>query len=143
VTDLIATIKVSKVPIVCIANDKYEQKLKALKNHCLELDFRWGRAAARAGGGGRCRPRSATGPRAQPFLSACAPPTPVAPRHCPRARRRPDAKAIAARLAAVARNEGMQVNDAALTELAAQANQDIRLVLGQLQMWRLSRSVVK
>lgn len=35
-------IKDSKVPIICIANDKYSQKLKSLKNHCLELDFRWG-----------------------------------------------------------------------------------------------------
>jgi hypothetical protein len=40
--DLIATIKVSKIPIICIANDKYQQKLKSLKNHLLELDFRWG-----------------------------------------------------------------------------------------------------
>jgi replication factor C subunit 1 len=40
VADLIVTIKRSKVPIICIANDKYSQKLKSLRNHCLELDFK-------------------------------------------------------------------------------------------------------
>jgi hypothetical protein len=40
VGDLVATIKSSKVPIICICNDKYSQKLKPLKAHVLELDFR-------------------------------------------------------------------------------------------------------
>jgi replication factor C subunit 1 len=40
VADLIKTIAKSKVPIICICNDKYSQKLKSLKNHCLELEFR-------------------------------------------------------------------------------------------------------
>lgn len=40
VADLIQTIHKSKVPIICICNDKYAQKLKSLKNHCIELDFR-------------------------------------------------------------------------------------------------------
>ena len=39
-TDLIATIKRSKMPIICLCNDKWNQKLKAMRNHCLELDFR-------------------------------------------------------------------------------------------------------
>ncbi len=34
------TIKKSRVPIICICNDKYMTKLKSLKNYCLELDFR-------------------------------------------------------------------------------------------------------
>ena len=38
--DLIDTIKKSKIPIVCICNDKWNQKLKSLRNHCLELDFK-------------------------------------------------------------------------------------------------------
>jgi hypothetical protein len=28
------------VPIICICNDKYNQKLRSLRNHCLELEFR-------------------------------------------------------------------------------------------------------
>ncbi|KAL6746133.1 hypothetical protein V8C86DRAFT_3150089 [Haematococcus lacustris] len=39
VADLIQTIKTSKIPIICIANDKYNQKLRSLRNHCLELDW--------------------------------------------------------------------------------------------------------
>lgn len=31
---------VLQVPIICICNDKYNQKLKSLRNHCLELEFR-------------------------------------------------------------------------------------------------------
>lgn len=34
------TIKKSRVPIICICNDKYATKLKSLKGHCLELDYR-------------------------------------------------------------------------------------------------------
>eukprot|EP00775_Hariotina_reticulata_P011005 gene11005-11159_t len=40
VADLINTIKMSKIPIICICNDKYSQKLRSLRNHCLELDYR-------------------------------------------------------------------------------------------------------
>lgn len=40
VADLIQTMKTAKLPIICICNDKYNQKLKSLRNHCLELDFR-------------------------------------------------------------------------------------------------------
>ncbi len=40
VTELINTIKRSKVPIIAICNDKYNQKLKSLKNHVMELDYR-------------------------------------------------------------------------------------------------------
>lgn len=40
VSELILTIKRSKVPIIAICNDKYNQKLKSLKNHVMELDFR-------------------------------------------------------------------------------------------------------
>lgn len=42
VPDLIQTIKSAKLPIICICNDKYNQKLKSLRNSCLELDFRCG-----------------------------------------------------------------------------------------------------
>ncbi|CAI9105835.1 OLC1v1004852C1 [Oldenlandia corymbosa var. corymbosa] len=40
VSDLIANIKTSKIPIICICNDRYSQKLKSLVNHCLLLSFR-------------------------------------------------------------------------------------------------------
>ncbi|KAH9301736.1 hypothetical protein KI387_013319, partial [Taxus chinensis] len=40
VTDLIASIKMSKIPIICICNDRYNQKLKSLVNHCLALNYR-------------------------------------------------------------------------------------------------------
>lgn len=40
VSDLINNIKASKMPIICVCNDKYKQTLKSLKNHCLEIDWR-------------------------------------------------------------------------------------------------------
>ena len=40
VADLIQSIHRSKVPIICICNDKYNQKLRSLRNHTLELDYR-------------------------------------------------------------------------------------------------------
>lgn len=40
VSDLIDSIKSSKMPIICVCNDKYKQSLKSLKNHCLEIDWR-------------------------------------------------------------------------------------------------------
>lgn len=40
VADLIASIKISKIPIICICNDRYSQKLKSLLNYCLVLTFR-------------------------------------------------------------------------------------------------------
>ncbi|GAB2220623.1 hypothetical protein Droror1_Dr00008285 [Drosera rotundifolia] len=40
VGDLIASIKISKIPIICICNDRYSQKLKSLVNYCLLLNFR-------------------------------------------------------------------------------------------------------
>ncbi|KAL9226124.1 hypothetical protein vseg_001973 [Gypsophila vaccaria] len=40
VADLIASIKVSKIPIICICNDRYSQKLKSLTNYCEQYTFR-------------------------------------------------------------------------------------------------------
>lgn len=34
------TIKNTRVPIICICNEKYSTKLRSLRNHTLELDFR-------------------------------------------------------------------------------------------------------
>jgi replication factor C subunit 1 len=33
VADLIQTIKISRIPIICICNDKYSQKLRSLRSH--------------------------------------------------------------------------------------------------------------
>ncbi|XP_021756204.1 replication factor C subunit 1-like isoform X2 [Chenopodium quinoa] len=40
VADVIASIKISKVPIICICNDRYSQKLKSLVNYCSLYNFR-------------------------------------------------------------------------------------------------------
>ncbi|CAM6084916.1 unnamed protein product [Calypogeia fissa] len=40
VADLILSIKSSRIPIICICNDKYSQKLKSLTNYCLPLAYR-------------------------------------------------------------------------------------------------------
>ncbi|XP_030960610.1 replication factor C subunit 1-like isoform X2 [Quercus lobata] len=40
IADLIASIKISKIPIICICNDRYSQKLKSLVNYCLLLEFK-------------------------------------------------------------------------------------------------------
>ncbi|KAL5563459.1 hypothetical protein UlMin_033206 [Ulmus minor] len=40
IADLISSIKISKIPIICICNDRYSQKLKSLVNYCLLLSFR-------------------------------------------------------------------------------------------------------
>ncbi|KAG8369328.1 hypothetical protein BUALT_Bualt15G0139800 [Buddleja alternifolia] len=39
IADLIANIKISKIPIICICNDHNSQKLKSLVNHCLLLHY--------------------------------------------------------------------------------------------------------
>jgi replication factor C subunit 1 len=40
IQNLISLIKKSKIPIICICNDKYNQKLKTLRSYTIELDFR-------------------------------------------------------------------------------------------------------
>ncbi len=40
VSELIQSIHRSKVPIICICNDKYNQKLRSLRNNTIELDYR-------------------------------------------------------------------------------------------------------
>lgn len=37
---MIANIKTSKIPIICICNDRYNRKLTSLRNHCTEVEFR-------------------------------------------------------------------------------------------------------
>ena len=40
VADLIKTIGMSKIPIICICNDKYSMKLRSLQGHCVDMAFR-------------------------------------------------------------------------------------------------------
>ncbi|KAK9807239.1 hypothetical protein WJX73_001054 [Symbiochloris irregularis] len=40
VQELIKAIAKSKLPIIAICNDRYNQKLRSLRNHCLELEYR-------------------------------------------------------------------------------------------------------
>ncbi|KAJ4970693.1 hypothetical protein NE237_003792 [Protea cynaroides] len=96
VADLIASIKISKIPIICICNDRYSQKLKSLVNHCLLLSFR-----------------------------------------------KPTKQQMAKRFLQVANQEGLQVNEIALEELAERVNGDMRMALNQLQYMGLSMSVIK
>ena len=93
VSDLIQTIKSSKIPVICICNDKWSPKLRSLRGHCLELDFRA--------------------------------PTPAAVRK---------------RMQEICQTEGLRLDDATLEALAKGANSDLRLILGQLQMLRLTRT---
>ena len=92
VSELVAVIKASKVPIIAIANDKWSQKLKPLRGAALELDFR-----------------------------------------------KPDARTVAKRLAAVCAAEGLQASESTLIALAEGANCDVRSVVGQLQLVRLRK----
>jgi hypothetical protein len=39
VMELISCIKASKIPIICICNDRYNQKLKSLQNYTLDMSF--------------------------------------------------------------------------------------------------------
>jgi len=39
ISELIDTIKMTRVPIICICNDRYSQKLKSLLNYCLDVPF--------------------------------------------------------------------------------------------------------
>ena len=39
ISELIDTIKRTRVPIICICNDRYSQKLKSLMNYCLDIPF--------------------------------------------------------------------------------------------------------
>ncbi|KAL3132947.1 hypothetical protein ABBQ38_006860 [Trebouxia sp. C0009 RCD-2024] len=91
VNDLIQSIHRSKVPIICICNDKYNQKLRSLRNHTLELDYR-----------------------------------------------KPTKLQISKRMLQICHKEGLQVNESTLEALVEGSNSDIRLILGQLQMVRLS-----
>ncbi|KAL2536029.1 Replication factor C subunit 1 [Forsythia ovata] len=96
VADLIASIKISKIPIICICNDRYSQKLKSLVNYCLLLSFR-----------------------------------------------KPTKQQMGKRLSQIAKQEGLQVNEIALEELAERVNGDMRMALNQLQYMSLSMSVIK
>ena len=39
ITAIIQMIKNTKVPIICICNDRRHEKIKSLANHCLDISF--------------------------------------------------------------------------------------------------------
>lgn len=116
VADLLQTIHKSKVPIIAICNDKYSQKLRSLRNHTLELDYRLDSISC-----------ACLGFCASASISTIA----IA------WRRKPTAQQISKRMLDVARQEGLSVNEATMQALVEGANGDLRLILGQLQMVRL------
>jgi replication factor C subunit 1 len=40
IAEVIRAIHTTKIPFICVCNDRYSQKLKSLANHCLDLRFR-------------------------------------------------------------------------------------------------------
>ncbi|KAH9659438.1 Replication factor C subunit 1 [Citrus sinensis] len=121
IADLIASIKISKIPIICICNDRYSQKLKSLVNYCSDLRFR--------------KPRKQE--KLLRFLELCS-----------RLEVRllclfSENIEIAKRLMQIANAEGLEVNEIALEELADRVNGDIRMAINQLQYMSLSMSVIK
>lgn len=40
ITKLIQLIKTTKIPIICICNDRNSTKIRTLRNYCLDLSFR-------------------------------------------------------------------------------------------------------
>eukprot|EP00897_Mesotaenium_endlicherianum_P009643 jgi/Mesen1/8707/ME000052S08136 len=109
VADLIASIKSSSIPIVCICNDRYSRKLQSLVNHCLLLNYR--------------KPT-----KQQAYMQEDPGPSNPDPSTCQ----------MAKRLRYVANQEKLQVADTALEELAEKVNGDMRMALNQLQYMALS-----
>ena len=85
-------IKISKIPIICICNDKYNQKLKSLQNYTQDMPFS-----------------------------------------------RPTKQQILNRMLKIAADEGIQMSAAAMEALIETTNNDIRLIINQLQMRRLTK----
>ena len=92
VQELIACIKISKIPIICICNDKYNQKLKSLQNYTMDL----------------------------PFV-------------------KPTKVQILKRMLKIAQDEGITMSEAAMEALIETCSNDIRQIINQLQMRRLTK----
>ena len=92
VMELITCIKISKIPIICICNDKYNQKLKSLQNYTADL----------------------------PFF-------------------KPTKVQILKRMLKIANDEGIEMSEAAMEALIETCNNDIRQIINQLQMRRLTK----
>eukprot|EP01036_Dinobryon_divergens_P022595 gene22595-30862_t len=93
--ELIKVIKISKIPIICICNDRQSSKVRSLANHCFDLRVK-----------------------------------------------RPTKGQIAARLTAVAGQEGLQLDANAAEMLAETSGNDIRQALNALQMCRIEKDKV-
>ena len=93
VQELITCIKLSKIPIICICNDRYNQKLKSLTGYTQDMPFS-----------------------------------------------RPTKPQILNRMLKIATDEGIVMSSAAMEALIETTNNDIRLIINQLQMRRLTKS---
>lgn len=175
VADLINTIKMSKIPIICICNDKYAQKLRSLRNHvspCLPIRCFQGTQGSLLTPGcsyrlSWCALRfqcdavasvhallqhmpnrtsfrentevPATHTTTWPILHTYVLHPPTNLRVCvvqclELDFRKPQSQQIAARMAMVCQQEGLDTNEATLRTLIEGGQGDLRLVLGQLQV---------
>jgi replication factor C subunit 1 len=89
ISELIKIIKIAKIPIICICNDRQSPKIRGLANNCYDLRVK-----------------------------------------------RPTKGQIASRLVAIAREEGLIVDNNAAEMLVEQSGNDIRSALNALQMWQ-------
>ncbi|CAG5134920.1 unnamed protein product, partial [Candidula unifasciata] len=86
--ELVQLIKTTKIPIVCICNDRNSMKMRTLSNYCLDLRFQ-----------------------------------------------RPRVEQIKGAMMSIAFREGIKIPPAALNEIIAASNHDIRQIIHNLSMW--------
>ncbi|VDL19827.1 unnamed protein product [Hymenolepis diminuta] len=86
--ELIGIIKTSKVPIICLCNDRQSPKVRSLANYCLDLRFH-----------------------------------------------RPRIEQIKSAVLSITCREGVNIGTAALNEIIAASNQDMRQVINSVQLW--------
>uniref|UniRef100_A0A7S2SF18 Replication factor C subunit 1 n=1 Tax=Mucochytrium quahogii TaxID=96639 RepID=A0A7S2SF18_9STRA len=93
--ELIKLMKKTKVPIICICNDRQKSSVRTLAGHCYDLKFI-----------------------------------------------RPTSSVIVRKASIIAEKEGMRLEPNALNILVASAQNDVRQVLGTLQMWKRGSSKI-
>ncbi|NP_001267861.1 replication factor C large subunit [Hydra vulgaris] len=93
--ELIQLIKKTKIPIICMCNDRNHPKVRSLSNYCFDLRFY-----------------------------------------------KPRVEQIKGFAMSVAAREGFKIQPQAMEQIVVGANQDIRQVLHNLQMWNSTKSVL-
>ncbi|XP_055871771.1 replication factor C subunit 1-like isoform X2 [Biomphalaria glabrata] len=89
--ELVQLIKNTKIPIICICNDRNSMKMRTLSNYCLDLRFQ-----------------------------------------------RPRVEQIKGAMMTLAYKEGLKIPPAALNEIIAASNHDIRQIIHNMSMWSAS-----